>query len=195
MDELKQKLSARGAPDTEVVASSEQGVSPAPLQDDLAKNNSAVHKELRQKPLAPAQSKNPQVETASAQGAVDTSEAQQAHVAMAKRAEASKGYDAVIEELKEKIRQRGGAFDPDLSPATEVAVDVQAEQASATPEERPDSATDEQMAALQEQAERNHADLKEALRVRRMAIEPDDPGAPGVDEPERNKKGNGEGGQ
>ena len=188
MDELKQKLSARGAPDTEVVASSEQDVSPAPLQDDLAKNNSAVHKELRQKPLAPAQSKNPQVETASAQGAVDTSEAQQAHVAMAKRAEASKGYDAVIEELKEKIRQRGGAFDPDPSPATEVVADV---QASATPEERPDSATDEQMAALQEQAERNHADLKEALKVRRTAIDPDDPAA----EPERNKKGSGESGQ
>ena len=194
MDELKQKLSARGAPDTEIVASSEQDVSPAPQQADLAKSNSAVHKkELPQKP--PAQSKNPQVETTSAQGAVDTSEAQQAHVAMAKRAEASKGYDAVIEELKEKIRQRGGAFDPDLSPATEVAVDVQAEQASATPEERPDSATDEQMAALQEQAERNHTDLKEALRVRRMAIEPDDPDGPEVDEPESNKKDNGEGGQ
>ena len=190
MDELKQKLSARGAPDTEIVPSSEQGVSSAPQQADLAKSNSAVHKkELPQKP--PAQSKNPQVETSSAKGAVDTSEAH----AMAKRAEASKGFDAVIEELKEKIRQRGGAFDPDLSPATEVVADVQARQATPSPEEQPDSATDEQMAALQEQAERNHADLKEALRARRMAIDPDDPDGQGGDEPERNKKDSGESGQ
>ena len=47
------------------------------------------------------------------------------------------------------------------------------------------------MAALQEQAEHNHAELKEALRARRMAIDPDNPAA----EPERNKKGRGEGGQ
>ena len=198
MDELKQKLSARGASNTEIAASSEQGVSSATQQADLANSNSAVHKkELPQKP--PAQSKNPQVETPSAKGAVDTSEAQQAHVAMAKRAEASKGFDAVIEELKEKIRQRGGAFDPDLSPATEVAADVQAEQASATSEERSGSITDEQMAALREQAERNHAELKEALRVRRMAIDPDDQDGQGVDEPaagpERNKKSSGEDGQ
>ena len=191
MDELKQKLSARGAPDTEIVASSEQGVRSAPLQDDLAKSNSAVHKELPQKPPAPAQSKNPQVATPSVQGVVDTSAAQQADVARAKRAEASNGFDAVIEELKEKIRQRGGAFDPDLSPATEVAADVQAQQATPSTEERPDSATDEQMAALREQAEHDHAELKEALRVRRMAIDPDDPAA----EPERNKKGRGESGQ
>ena len=114
---------------------------------------------------------------------VGTSAAQQVDVARAKRAEASKGFDAVVEELKEKIRQRGGAFDPDLSPETEVAADVQAGQATPS--------TEEQMAALQEQAEHNHAELKDAMRVRRMAIDPDDPAA----EPERNKKGSGESGQ
>ena len=188
INELKQKLLAKGVPvedaNPEIATSSAQGLNDksGPLQDDLAKTRSAQSSKGN-----PAQSRNPQV---------DTSEAQQADVAKAQRAEASEGFDAVIEELKEKIRQRGGAFDPDLGQTTEVAAGVQTQQASRSPEERPGSAEQERIAALREEAERIHAELKEALRVRRMAIDPDDPDGQGAGESaERKKKGSGEGGQ
>lgn len=158
----------------------------------------AVVEELKQKLLergGPVEARDPGIVAAPRQTTVSPSVTERrSDLGRANKAEASRGYDAVIEELKEKLLKRSGGSEPERLDSIRAGADAKMDATNAAdvalPADRPKSAAKEQthiepsnQAARKNMPDELIAELKDVLRKRRVAVAPDDNSAQSPDEP------------
>lgn len=158
----------------------------------------AVVEELKQKFLekgGPVEARDPGVVAAPRQTTVSPPVTERrSDLDRAGKAEAGRRYDAVIEELKEKLLKRSGGSEPERLDSIRAGADAKMDATNAadvaSPADKPQSAAREQariepsnQAARKNMRDELIAELKDVLRKRRDAVAPDDNSARSSDEP------------
>ncbi len=158
-----------------------------PRSTEASKGYDAVIEELKQKLLekgGPVEAADPSVVAAPGKNPVNKpASGKLSDLDRARKADASKGYDAVIAELKEKLLKRGAAVEADHPQSASTGVETQAtvEASDVLSEGKSQASVMEQISGKQP----DHAtlkdiraelinELKEVLSKRRDAVAPDD---------------------